>query len=397
MFSFVSRKITGYIVVKITGEEKERLINLAMKKGIRFWDYKKINDDYQVSMRIYEYKRLREVRRRCEVKVSIVKKCGFPVWTYPYKNRWGIVAGLAVMIPLLIYMTGQIWVLKVSGSEFYTEPQVLALAEEFGLYVGARKNDFSGSLVSTQLMESLEKTTWVTVNNKGVVGEILIVDAIQKPEEETSEDIQSIVATRSGVITYVEAKDGMARVEVGDIVREGEVLISGIWQTYDTWGETLPGVYTASSRGVVLAETTRIFTISMSLEETEYIEEETYVRKYLNFFSLKIPLNFVQINAGQYEKEVKEDDLWLMGVKMPISIEDEIYTKVSENTKVLTQEEAEAELLIKLKEEQVLTIGVFGEILSEDNQFQVYENNITLTSNCQCVENIGAEIKILLE
>ena len=64
MLSSIAHKITGFVVISVSGIDKERFINLAVKSGIRFWHSHREEDSYVLSLRSSDFKYLRPIKKR---------------------------------------------------------------------------------------------------------------------------------------------------------------------------------------------------------------------------------------------------------------------------------------------------------------------------------------------
>jgi hypothetical protein len=187
----------------------------------------------------------------------------------------------------------------------------------------------------------------------------------------------------------------MVSVKINEGVRKGQLLIAGVWESYNRWGEKTGHTFTAPARGIVMAETNRDFTLSLPLRETVYEEMEEVDRYSLSFFGLQLPLSLVQLPTGEYKKTEEENPLYLMGTKMPISLHRETFTRVEEREKEWEEEELEKKLMQMLRQEQEEELGENGSVLSEEIQFETTETEMILSAQCVCLEDIGEQVPVL--
>lgn len=396
MLSGIVHNLTGYVCVKISGDDKARLINLAVKSGLRFWRYRREEDCYYICVKTGDFKRLRYIKRRCRVKIAICSKNGLPFKLMPYRKRLGLVLGAVFAVCLIFAMSGRVWVLTTSGSQLYTESQIMEAAKEAGIYLGAEYKNFDATAASNTIMRVLGSTDWVSVNTDGVNVDIAIKDSEAKPFIYPNDGmIQNVVAKRTGVVKSVEAQEGWVSVKIGEGVREGQMLISGIWESYDKWGEKTGFTFTGPARGIVMAETQRNFSVSVPMNTTVYEKGRVENKKYLTFFGISIPVTFPVIDSGSYKKEVNENFLWIMDTKMPMSLIVEKYTEQIPKNITLTEDEAKARLDKLLEEQQKEILGDKGQVLSENREYQVVDGHMRLTTQSSCLENIAEEVAVL--
>jgi len=94
-------------------------------------------------------------------------------------------------------------------------------------------------------MQSDRRIAWAGAKLNGVILEITVEEAALLPDGEKGGDPASIYATHDGVITRITVLDGQALCHVGDAVRKGEVLISGVINN--------PGYAVMRARGEIIA------------------------------------------------------------------------------------------------------------------------------------------------
>lgn len=395
MLSFFTRKLTGYVVVRVSGPEKERFINLSVKSGGRFWHYRREGDSYLLRMKPGEFRRLWSVKKRCKVKLELVKKSGLPFWVYPYRKRVGLLLGAVAGVMLVASMSGQLWVLTAEGSQIYSEKQILEAAEQAGVSIGVRFSEFDPVVAANSIMRQLENTEWVSVNTDGVTATVAVKDGREKPQIYEEEGVKNVVAKRSGVVRSVEAEQGQVCVKLDEGVAKGQLLISGVWESYNRWGEKTGHTFTAPARGVVMAETNREFSVELPMKETAYEQTGEKVRTSLSFFGLTIPLWPVQLGEGEYKKETTQTPLYLMDTKMPVSLIEEKFISLQPYEREPGEEELKKRLMRELRNIQQEELGEKGSVLSEEITFEQKGGKMILTANCVCLEDIAEQVSTL--
>ena len=66
----------------------------------------------------------------------------------------------------------------------------------------------------------------MSIDLKGTNAIVKIVENTQKPEIIDKSDYCNIIADKAGVITKINAKSGTKMVDVGDVVKEGKILVA---------------------------------------------------------------------------------------------------------------------------------------------------------------------------
>ena len=157
------------------------------------------------------------------------------------------------------------------------------MLSECGLDIGKRWRGIDLGLVETSVLSENGELAWVNINRRGTVAYVEIKESKSHSyNTENPQNVGNIVAERDCVIEEIVVKKGVANVSVGDVVRRGEVLISGII-------ETEGGTVFCHAEGVVKGK----FTDSVS-SESKRVEtvlagyENELSRVYINFFNFSV-------------------------------------------------------------------------------------------------------------
>lgn len=267
------RYCRGYLIVLLKGCGVERLLNLALVRGISFWDLKKKPDGTLISLPLRSFKALRPLVKKTRCQLSIRRKAGLPFWIYRLRRRWGLPAGLALFILSLYLATSLVWTIQVAGNHELEEEEVLKLAEELGIKPWVWKRSLSLPELEEELARRNGQIAWSGIRIRGTLLEIEIVEHIPEPEMEKGP--ADIVAARDGVIKRILALEGEAVVAPGDTVAKGDLLIRGTMIAREPplpSGEE-PPVLEVRARGEVEARVWYEAVVPVNL--TKIIPEET--------------------------------------------------------------------------------------------------------------------------
>ena len=219
--------MNGYITISIRGSRSERLINLAINRGIILRDIRRFGSIAYMKVDIDGFKKLRPLARRTRCKVKIEKKAGIPFFIYKLTVRRGFVAGAVFFVILLYLLSSFIWFVDIVGTEEVDPHLVSELSRELGLKPGAFKNTLDLEKISNEVVIRVPDISWAGIEITGTRARLEIVEKV-KGEEPGEVGYSHIIASKDGLITDIMVISGMAEVSVGDTVTAGEVLISGI-------------------------------------------------------------------------------------------------------------------------------------------------------------------------
>lgn len=326
--------------------------------------------------------------RKGGIKVCRMGAAGLPHLIYKYRKRWGIAAGGALALALMLLSNDYLWDIRVDGNERVTYSYVVNALSESGFRVGARLDSLDIDRTETLVLLGSDEISWMSINMNGTVAEVQIREATVPPETEEKRHA-NIIAARDGQVEYFELFSGEPAVKEGSAVRKGELLVSGVRD------EKLGGFTVGRAEGKVFAVTERVFNIEVPLEyEKKSATESRTVGKYVIFFSKEIKI--FKRNTPNSENCDTIDNASVFrffgGARLPFGIRTE--KEVTYETSIERYSDAEAmdiayyrlsrELESELSEAQILKKTVTSE-LTED----AYILNCTV----RCIENIGQSVE----
>ena len=221
--------LTGYLIIKVVGEDLEAFINMAITRGILLWDIHRVNENVLIArVRISGFFGLRHISRRTRCRIRIRNRCGFPFLVVKLRKRKMLAVGSILFLVILYGLASFVWVVRVTGSNNLDAEMILQAAKRHGLRVGTLRSQMDKNLIERQLKEDFPDATFINLQIRGTMVTIEIVEKVLPPEVEKERQPANLVARRDGVIEDVVVMAGQAKVKPGDTVKTGQLLISGI-------------------------------------------------------------------------------------------------------------------------------------------------------------------------
>ncbi len=345
-----------------------------------------------VSFRLFAPYFREYVSRRRERRFAgeIRKRLGFAVFCARYQKRAGLFFGGALAAFLMIFSSLFVWDITVSGNETIPESVILKALEENGLHLGAFIPTLDTEHIEGIVSLSVDGISFFSINLRGTVAETEIRERETNTEIIDTESPSNLIAKTDGQISAMEVTGGVTKVKLGQIVKKGDLLASGIIDS------NALGYRLVRARGEVFARTTMTFSAEVPLIMTE--DRHTGKTKTVNavkFFSKTLKLfgkhSFSHGNYGTIEEERR---LYLFGkIKLPIFLIQTTYAEYELVTRTLSEEEA----LQKAKEDirrQCDEILSDAEILAWHTDFACDGQTLFLTQKADCILDIAEEVKI---
>lgn len=396
MLEQIYHLISGYVEFQVIGDGA-RFFTIAAKRGFQFWGFDRRDGVAVARAKPRTYRRLRPVCRRCQVRIKLLNKRGFPFQRRKLTARKGLMLGGLGAVALYWFLSGFVWGVTVSGAEKAPVGQILSAAREQGVYLGADKEAFIPKIAANSIVNDLPYISWAAVNTDGCFVEIAVKEGIPQPEREERQELSNMVASREGEVVEIEAQQGRPEVKLGDTVTAGQLLIAGLYQEVpDPYGPQPEKLYQirGAARGRVVAETYREFTTQVDAWETHWEESGRQNRRWLEIFGIRLPLGLWQRPEGEVRTYSEISQASLLGVKLPIIFEKEVVVNLRECRRPLDEDQQKTAVLLKLRDVQKSELPEKAKVIKEDLEFSFSEGRCIVSARCRCREDIG-ELRVI--
>ena len=220
------RFLRGFVVISLEGRGVERLLNLAVSRGLGFWDLRKQKDEACLCLGLDSFRALRPLVRQTRCRLRIRQKVGLPFIKYRLRRRWGLAAGAVIFIAVLYLATSFVWHIRIVGTDRLEKEEILALVEQCGVRPGIWKGKIDLAALAEELPRRSSEIAWAALKLRGILLEIEIVEHLSEPVPDDRP--ADLVASRDGLVERVVVIEGRAAVKVGDTVSRGDLLIEGV-------------------------------------------------------------------------------------------------------------------------------------------------------------------------
>ena len=260
-------------MVEITSSAPERVVNLCAAHGIPFWDVDwRTERCFRVTTTLPGLRRLREVTADTDADIRLLRKTGAPELWRRCRRRYVLLAA-ALVLPLLLALgSAFIWDFAVSGNDTVPTEEILQALERCGVRVGTRGVGLDQDDLRNRVLPLLPDVVYLAVNVRGCTAHVQVVERTRPPHLYRDSDVQNVLAARDGLITKIEALDGVTCVQVGDTVQAGQVLLGGV-------ADSPRGCRYMRAHGRIRARTWYCWTVPVPLDVCEKTGEEGAVTR----------------------------------------------------------------------------------------------------------------------
>lgn len=219
--------LSGYVIIKITGEYGERLLNQAALKNLYLWDIKRENrNELTAKVNVRDFFRLARLARKTRCRIYVLQRVGFFFVISKLKKRKTFLLGALLFIVAVYLMSSFIWNIQIKCSDNDLSTSVMEDLRRWGLKEGIFKYGLDKEYYINRLLTEYKNVAWAEIEIKGSK---LIVELVKKqlPPELEENTPCDIIASKDGIIEEIIPFRGEALVKPGQTVSKGDTLITG--------------------------------------------------------------------------------------------------------------------------------------------------------------------------
>ncbi len=218
----------GYLYVRIKGSSPERFINLCCNKKLFIWDLKQIDDEYRFHISIKNYKKLKPIAKKTGIIPRIIKKKGFPFFLYRNRKRKGFFVGLLMCVIIIYMMSLYIWNISIVGGSKYTTEAMVKFLSKNQVHTGMLQKKVDCQEIEETIRLAYKDIGWVSAEIRGTRLIIKITETNMPAPAKVAMSPSHMVATKDAIVEKIITRSGTPMVKPGDVVKKGDILVSGI-------------------------------------------------------------------------------------------------------------------------------------------------------------------------
>ncbi len=250
---------------RVTAKEKDtlKLLNLLLASGIVYYSLRvRDGEDTVLYASHASAARLACVASASGIALSVESAGGLPHMLRALRKRAGLCVGVLLSLVLICLAQGVLWEVRVVGETSVGEARIKELLAEHGLGVGVRLANLDVDRIQTECARDSDEVAWISVNVFGTVAQVEVVEERRVDEAKPRADGANLVAKCDGVVVGYELAAGEPCRAIGETVKKGELLASGVidsgrfaWRCVYARGAVYAQTYKKAALAVPLAYT----------------------------------------------------------------------------------------------------------------------------------------------
>ena len=338
-----------------------------------------------------DLKRVCELAQECGIELKYAEYETLSAKLLRYRKRIGIFIGVLAAAAVVFYFSGVVVTIDIQGNSSVSDEVIISALEELDIKQGTAIRDIDFKYCENKLRVMVNGIAWAGIRHTGNRVVVEVTELVEKPEMLNERMPCNVIASKSAEITYTSVYDGMLMRIVGDHVRAGDMLISGV--TEDSTGH----VVKHHAMGKILGKYEENVVFSESFVAETYLPTgETTDENYLKLFNLQIPLFF---GKNDYETEIEEtaeNDLKVFGKTLPIGIVHKNRNETKLSVREYTPEELEECIMEKIYLYEQNFLGD-SKIIEREISSEQTEESLTYTVKYVIEGEIGEQREIFIK
>lgn len=262
----------GMVFVELRGSSPERFFNVCRSRKIPLYDVASHVTErgtvYVARMKLRDYLRIRGIAKKSHCVPYIRKRIGLPFLLKKYRSRVVFFAGGLYCLWLMWLLSRFVWDISVSGGFVHTEEEMLSYLRTNQIVCGMRREKVDCTEIERQLRIDYPDIGWVSAELRGTKLFLRIAET-DMPLMQKEESVPvHLVATADGIVESLVCRSGTPMVKIGDVVKKGDILVSGIVSVIGD-NETLVNRYPVTADADILLKNVKLYSYSFSRKVVE--------------------------------------------------------------------------------------------------------------------------------
>ncbi|MBO5653718.1 MAG: sporulation protein YqfD [Clostridia bacterium] len=304
--------LLGYYLFQVQGKDKTRFINLLLKTRAIASPLK----NGAIAVAAIHKKRVWAAAESQNIAVFVSPLMGLPAYLGLVLARPGVIVGALVFCLLLGFGGSRVWRVDIEGNQRVSDAVIESNLASLGFGTGSayRKADLVGLAEEYRLR--FPHLSYVSIYMEGTVAKVKVRETEEGENEETGSDTPSfLVAAQDAIIHRVAVTHGTPTVSIGQVVKKGDVLVSGlVTGAHDD--------HLLSAEGEVIGEVQEVIFVEIPLSR---VEKTNIIRKKgqfsIIFFGKCINIFTNSGKIGQRYDTIEREKIWRLpnGLPLPLS------------------------------------------------------------------------------
>lgn len=368
------------VEIYLTNEEKTARLARLLNVHAAFYVSGKSEGGIYVKLSSGDYKRAFP-----QGELSVLRHCGLLPFLRSHLDRSALVLGAIACLLTLYISSFFVWDIVTLGDEDIPSEYILSALADSGLRCGAYIPSLDISSIEANMLIKCTELSYISLNLDGSAVIAEYGRRVSIEDDTAEEEVSNIVADEDGRIINRITQCGTPICKAGDVVRRGELLISGLY-------ESKSGIRTVCASGRVYAEVERRIEVFFPYER----EEKLYTGKTTRSLALSLLGRTKTISAldecGEYDMTSSVENIMLFGkIRLPIKLIETCGREYRYEKKEYSKQQALHEATLEY-EKQLHEALRDGELVGRELTLECTEDGCRIVCNISLIRDIARRV-----
>lgn len=382
-------QITGYAEIRADspdGTDKTAVLADRLAHNIKFKGLHTANGSLYVTVKKSDEKYVTELASSLGMTPEIISKHGIGYFVMRYSKRTGILIGAVISFLIILFLSNIVMSIEISGNKTLSDDEIMTMLSDSGITYGSFIPPINFRTAEKELLTSSDKIAWAAVRRSGFRVIVEISEAAAVPRVYSNDQPSNIVSMYDAQITSIRVYSGMLMPMMGDTVRSGEILISGVVS------KKFEGTYNVRAIGEIRGQYRKEISFTQPFEDVIQLAEEPFSNRYLKIFGKSFSLPGNEKVGGRYEFTRSTEYVDFLNLTLPIAVTTVDITPFAEENVTYTQAQAEEIIAKKISDyENNFLSGEDIDVIEKSVERSADENGVTVSVTYLLEGNIGIE------
>lgn len=210
---------------------------MCKHKKIKIWGLEANEDKYMCFLYAKDFRNLKSLARKSHIHIRILEKHGISFVLFRYRKRKFFQIGIVGALFLILGLTQFIWKIEIEGNYSITSEVLYEYLESKSIYHGMSVFRVDCEDICTMLRKDFTEIIWVSASLEGTKLKITVRENMDIFVIQSQDGYQDIISDMDGTVLSIITRKGIPMVQEGDIVKQGDVLVSGVLELKNDAGE----------------------------------------------------------------------------------------------------------------------------------------------------------------
>ncbi len=382
-------RVFGYVRLRFPSAESQKICNLLFRIRASYTDFRQSETEGSLCIRARDRAYVSAYLRQEHISCKVGRVEGLPRLFVRYVGRKGIFVGVFLAVLIVILSSLFAFDIRIEGNERISDAEILTALEQNGVEIGGFLPTMKLRSAANKILIASDEIGFFSLRRQG---NVIYAKVLEKNDTNVNDtlppstgDYANLVASEDAVVLSFALVRGKPALRVGQTVRKGELLASGVLDS----GRVDPTFVCAE--GEVIGRVSYTLYVEVPLEETvlRRLEAKTAYSEII-FFGKRIKFSKDTRNLyTSYDTIESKERLSLFGlVSLPIFLNQTLVLPEESVTVTHTETEA-ARIAYARMENEIARVLAGGTLLARESEGCFEGGTYRLTVRIDVAKNIA--------